>query len=271
MVSKHTVLVASTLAILAGVGAALAEVAVKPVVVQTSAVRTGYLGTTAPDTLRIIPPAPVAGSIRYQADRSAFLATRSLKDSPRWALAINDVDLRVAKDMTCAVGVDLNAQNAPRLTALLAKIGPDVSLATNRPKDTYKRPRPYLVDEGPICVDKSASLAVSPDYPSGHVTWGWTAGLILAELAPDRATEILVRARAYGESRMVCGVHTMSAVESGRTTASALVAGLHGSAEFRKDLDAARLEVAKARAEGPVPDPAACAAEAELTRGSPYN
>ena len=38
---------------------------------------------------------------------------------------------------------------------------------------------------------------------------------------------------------MVCGVHNMSAVESGRTNASALVAALHGSAEFRKDMDAA--------------------------------
>jgi acid phosphatase (class A) len=32
-------------------------------------------------------------------------------------------------------------------------------------------------------------------------------GLILAELAPERATPILNRGRAYGESRVVCGVH----------------------------------------------------------------
>ncbi len=260
----------SGLALALGVGTALADVTPAPM--TPAPVRGGgYLGDTAPDTYRIIPPAPTAGSIRDQADRAAFLATRGLKDSPRWALAINDVDLNVAKDMSCAVGVELNPKSTPKLVALIQKMGPDISRATNHPKDIYKHKRPYLVDDGPICVDKSPFLAASPDYPSGHVTFGWTVGLILAELAPDRATEILVRARAYGESRMVCGVHTMSAVESGRTNASALVAGLHGSAAFRSDMDAVRTEIAQARATGPAPDPAACAAEAELTKGSPYN
>jgi hypothetical protein len=36
-------------------------------------------------------------------------------------------------------------------------------------------------------------------------------------------------------------------------------------------MDAARAEVAKARKSGTAPDPVACAAEAELTKTSPYN
>ena len=258
------------LVIALGVGTALAEVTPVPMT-PAPAKSGGYLGEAAPDTYKIIPPAPAPGSIRDQADRAAFLATRSLKDSPRWALAINDVDLNVAKHMSCAIGVELTPKSTPKLVAMIQKMGPDISRATNRPKDIYKRKRPYLVDDGPICVDKSPLLGANPDYPSGHVTYGWTIGLILTELAPDRATEILVRARAYGESRMVCGVHTMSAVESGRTNASALVAGLHGSAQFRSDMEAVRSEIAMARATGPAPDPSACAAEAELTKTSPYN
>jgi acid phosphatase (class A) len=61
--------------------------------------------------------------------------------------------------------------------------------------------------------------------------------LILSEIAPDRGGLILTRARAYGESRAVCGVHTIQAVEAGRMLGSALVASLHASAEFRKDLE----------------------------------
>jgi len=231
----------------------------------------GYLGLSAPDTYRILPPAPPSGSIRDKADRATFLATRSLKDTPRWALAINDVDIRgYMKDLSCALGVEPTPETAPKFTALVTKMGPDIAYATNHPKDIYKRPRPFLEEDGPICVTKE-SLAGSPDYPSGHVTFSWAVGLVLAELAPDRATEILIRARAYGESRLVCGVHSMSAVESGRSNASALVAGLHGSQIFRQDLDAARSEIAALRAKGPAPDAAACAAEAELTKGSPYN
>ena len=232
----------------------------------------GYLGASAPDTYRILPQAPVKGTVRYDADRKAFKNTRNLKDTPRWALAITDVNqFAMPKHMACALGVELTTQNAPKTMALLTKMAPDVSYATNHPKDIYQRKRPYLIDEGPICVNKDPALAASPDYPSGHATWGWAVALVLAELAPDRATEILIRGRAFGESRMVCGVHNMSAVEAARTNASALVAGLHGSAQFRADMDAAREEVAKARAAGPAPDPAACAQEAELTKSAPYN
>lgn len=262
---------AGVIAVLAG--GAIAEVATKPATpTMTLGASSGYLGKAAPDTYKILPPAPTPGTIRWESDRATFLATRRLKDSPRWAMAVKDVDLGgVVRGMSCAVGVELTPTNAPRLSAMVARLGPDVAWATNNPKDIYKRPRPYLTDPGPTCVEQSQALSASPDYPSGHVTYGWTIGLILAELAPDRATDILVRARAFGESRLVCGVHTMSAVESGRSNASILVAGLHGSEAFRKDLEAARTEVAKARQAGPAPDPAACAAEAELAKASPYN
>jgi acid phosphatase (class A) len=231
----------------------------------------GYLGDAAPDTLAILPPAPVAGSTRYEADRTVYLATRSLDGSDRWKMAQGDVDSRaIMKDLACSLGVELTPQNAPKLTAMITKLAVDVGRATNQPKDHYQRKRPYLVDEGPICVPKTDDLAASPDYPSGHNTWGWTIGLIMAELAPDRATPILSRARAFGESRLVCGVHNLSAVEAGRLNGSIVVAALHGQEAFRQDMDAARKEVAAARKAGPAPDPAACAAEAAVVAKSPY-
>lgn len=231
----------------------------------------GYLGDAAPDTYKILPPAPVAGTTRYEADRAIYLGTRSLKDTPRWALAQNDVNqLGILKDLSCSIGVDLTQANAPKTVALISRVGRDVSRATDRPKDIYKRQRPYLIDEGPTCIEKSAALSQSPDYPSGHNTWGWTVGLIMAELAPDRATEILARARAFGEGRLVCGVHNLSAVEAGRMNGSIVVAALHGQESFRKDLEIVRKEVAAARKAGPAPDPAACAKEAEIVAKPPY-
>lgn len=231
----------------------------------------GYLADALPDTTRILPPAPAPGSTRWEADRAIFLATRQSQDTPRWKMAQGDVDSgAILNDLACAVGVNLTRKNAPRTSALLSNVRFDVSRATNIPKDFYKRPRPYLTDGGPICVARTPELAASPDYPSGHNTWGWTVGLIMAELAPDRATEILSRARAFGEGRLVCGVHTLSAVEAGRMNGSIVVAALHGQAAFRKDLEVARREVAAARRAGPAPNPAACAAEAALVAKSPY-
>lgn len=259
---------------LAGLGgAALAQqVATKPAPAPATPAPTGYLGDRAPDTYKILPPAPVAGTVRYQADRATFLATRSEKDSPRWKLAIADADeAAVVKDMSCALGMEITPQAAPKLTKILMTARYDVRKAVNTPKDIYKRQRPYLIDQGEICVAKTDALAASPDYPSGHTTWGWSVGLILAELVPDRSTEILARARAFGESRLYCGVHNMSAVESGRTNGAILVAGLHGSAAFRADMDAARKELETLRKTAKTPDPAACAAEADLIAKSPYN
>ena len=84
-------------------------------------------------------------------------------------------------------------------------------------------------------------------------------------------TPILIRGRAFGESRAVCGMHTASAVEAGRTTGAAVVAAEHGSAEFRADVEAARQEIAAQRAaHASAPDPAACQAEAALTARTPY-
>jgi acid phosphatase (class A) len=227
-------------------------------------------GPMTPDTYRILPPAPVPGTARYEADRKMFLGTRKLKDGPRWALALNDDNISLLrKDLSCALGVELTDQNAPRFMTLMRRVGRDSSIATNQPKDLYKRLRPFLIDKGPICIDPDGGIAKSFDYPSGHNTYSWAVGLILAELAPDRATEILVRARAYGESRLICGVHNMSAVEAGRTNGSIIVASLHGQAEFRSDLETARQEIAAARKAGPAPEPATCAKDAELLK-SPY-
>jgi len=87
--------------------------------------------------------------------------------------------------------------------------------------------------------------------------------LILAELAPDRATAILNRGRAFGESRVVCGVHSPSAVDAGRTNGASLVATLHGQTAFRADLEAAREELAALRAKA-APLTASCAASLAL-------
>jgi acid phosphatase (class A) len=229
----------------------------------------GYLPPGAIDTLKVLPPAPKPGEARYETDRKIFLATRALKDSPRWSLAQNDDDSgRIVADFGCAMGFTPDAEKLPRLTALLMKARYDVGAATNRPKDFYGRQRPYLIDEGPICIAKTEGLAKSPDYPSGHTTWGWTVGLILAEADPAHATDILVRARAFGESRVVCGAHNASAIEAGRTNASALVAALHGSKAFRDDVEAVRDEIAKARAAASTP--AQCDVEAALIAKTPY-
>ena len=233
----------------------------------------GYLtAATAPDTLKILPPAPLRGGPQDTADRAIFLSTRALANGPRWAMAAGDSDKSQSAtlaDFSCAVGVRLDPDRAAKLSMLLTRMRQDVSAAVDSPKDFYQRRRPFQVMHGAICKERDPGKLDSPDYPSGHAAWGWSVGLVLAELAPDRSTPILVRARAYGESRVVCGVHNLSAVTEARTDASAVVAALHGDAGFRADLESARAELAALRsARGP--SPADCGAEAALAAKTPW-
>lgn len=238
----------------------------------------GYLAASEiPDTYRILPPAPHAGSAAKAEDIAAFRETRKLKGEPRWLLAQADArESNIIDDMTCALGVQLTPTTAPHLFHMIPRLGRDASRSTTSPKEQYKQVRPflYLGDKDAICTeDDRDDLRKSYAYPSGHTTWGWTIGLILAEAAPDRATPILARSRAFGESRVVCGVHWASDVSEGRVNGAILVSALHAKPEFAADLAEAKLEIAAARAaQGSTPagDPARCALEAEASAHTPW-
>lgn len=222
-----------------------------------------YLAKGAFDARDHLPPPPPKGSEAALRDREIFRATRVLKDTPRWSLAQEDnVEEKVLDGYACALGVTPSLERNPKLAATLLRMSRDVRSAVAGPKLKYRRPRPYFREEGPICIKRSLGLALSPDYPSGHATWGWSVGLLLAELAPDRREAILARAKAYGESRVVCGVHNMSSVEAGQMNAENLLAALKSSDAFKADLAAARVELDAARAAGPAPAPKRCEAEA---------
>ena len=230
-----------------------------------------YLAQGAYDGRTVVPPPPAPGSAIAQQDRRICLDTRQLEDSPRWSLARVDAGKADILDgFGCALGVTPTRQTTPRLAAMLRRVGGDVRQAVAGPKRLHDRKRPYQVDRGPICVRSGLITALTPDYPSGHATWGWTVGLILAKAQPQRADAILARARAYGESRVVCGVHNASSVEAGRINAEGLVAALETSPDFRADLAAVSAELDAARAAGPAPDKAQCDAQAALLAQPPY-
>jgi acid phosphatase (class A) len=224
--------------------------------------------------VRVVLPAPTTGDARYQADIAIFHATRSFEGSPRWTLAQSDDNLSIAgllHAFRCALGLTLTPDDVPKLTALIARASSDVGGAANVIKVKYQHKRPFQVAEGDICVSSLGKerLERSPDYPSGHTALSWDTGLILAELVPEAANDLLARARAFGQSRIVCGVHNTSAVEAGWMTATAVFAMQSDSPEFQKDLDAARMELTALRAHIKS-KPTGCETEAETLSKNPY-
>jgi membrane-associated phospholipid phosphatase len=205
------------------------------------------LGESMPDLMRILPPPPVRGDPRDADDRATFRATRRLAGSPRWQLATRDVTDDRFTVFACAIGQQLDEASALALARLLARIGDEGMV--NRAKQGFAVKRPYLLQQGLICEPRTAHLAANGDYPSGHTANGWATALILAELFPGRAPEILRRGRRYGESRYICGAHSRSAIEAGFLAGAVLVSRLHASLAFRTDLDAARAELSSRHGE----------------------
>lgn len=229
-----------------------------------------YLAPGVVDLTTIVAPPPSPGDIRATADRRVYRAMRRRIGGARWQLATGDVvsaTPAMLADFSCATGLALTPDAFPATTRLLNTAAADTGLANNAAKEHWRYPRPYTADHGETCQDK-AEIGASYDYPSGHATKGWTFGLILAELARERTTPILARARAYGESRILCRVHTMSAVEAGMLGATATMTAVRATPAFQADLAAAKAEIAAARARGVAPDAGTCAAEAAASTPS---
>lgn len=216
-------------------------------------------GQPVPDLMQVLAPPPEPGSPRAIDDRDTFLQTRAEKGSDRWTLATRDVTDDRFTAFGCAMGMKLDARSAPALGRLFDRMSD--SGVVGRAKSGFAVRRPYLDHPGEICEPKTEHLAGNGDYPSGHTSSGWSTALVLAELLPDRATEILRRGRIYGESRFICGSHSRSAVEAGFMSGASLVAAWHATKDFRTDMDAARAELARLRANAPAPEADRCRIE----------
>jgi acid phosphatase (class A) len=76
-------------------------------------------------------------------------------------------------------------------------------------------------------------------YPSGHSSGSEVQALILGVLFPDRAEELLKRARQVADGRVIAGVHYASDTEAGENLGDLIFDQLEASAQFKQDLAAA--------------------------------
>ena len=215
----------------------------------------GYLDPKAiPNSLALIPPPPAPGSAALALDEEIARNTFALRNTPRFALAAADFDLKLphfVNDFSCALNAQITKEDCPYLYNLLCRSFSDIGMSTYAAKNYYKRARPFQQNGEPLAVPEARSfLEKDPSYPSGHTALGWGFALILSELAPERADEILARGRAFGESRIVCNHHWFSDVVWGRAMGAATVARLHADPTFRADIEAARAEMTAIRAKG---------------------
>lgn len=235
----------------------------------------GYLDPKVlPNSLAILPKPPADDSAQKTADLSTYQATRATRGLPRWDIAARDAVLKfpqAATTFSCTMDLPISAEQTPHLNMLLRRTLLDAGLSTYAAKDTFKRQRPFVATGDSTCTpSEEASLAKDGSYPSGHSALGWAWALILSEIDPDRANALLARGYAFGQSRVICGVHWQSDVDAGRIMGAATVARLHSDTTFLAQLAQARTEVQTARNKG-MHSSGDCKAEAEALSPNLYS
>ena len=181
----------------------------------------------------------------------------------RWWLATAHAQLaapEAAQHFDCALGARFAQKPRPALTRLMNRLLIDADSLTRLLADQSPRPRPIKAIEGlKPCQRVNDAIRDGPSWPAVGAVAGAAWGEMFAALALERAAVARRIGEEIGVSRAVCRMNWPGDVADGAVLGRSLYAAEAGSAAFAADLEAARAEVAAARAEG-LTNPG-CAAE----------
>ena len=202
-----------------------------------------------PNAMNYLPGPPQANEMRFAYDTAQYQWGKRMRPTPRGEKARLDAEYsieRVAVIFSPAMGIEISKENTPAIWKLLKDATKTTSYACDIAKETYMRPRPYMVFHEPTLVpEDEEDLSHNGSYPSGHTTLGWSSALILCEINPAAQDAILKEGFEYGQSRVIAGFHWQSDVDAARVVASAAFARIHTSPAYLKQLKKAQKEFEK--------------------------
>lgn len=189
----------------------------------------------------------------------------------RWWLATAHAELRppeAAQHFDCLLETRLTGRPRPTLARVMNRLLADAealvqAMAPLTPDPAPKRPVALIEGLEP-CQRLSPEARSASAWPAGGAIVAAAYGELFAALAPDRAEGARRMGREIAFSRTVCGINWASDVEAGIGEGVRLFARTSAQPEFHAELEAARAEVAAARAEG-LTQPS-CAAERRALR-----
>ena len=192
-----------------------------------------------------IPPPPISSSFEYKLEVE-FMKNRiaKLSDAQK-ELAIKDaLNESVGFFSDTLAGFDI--AKLPKTKSLFDKVKYNAGYEARAFKNYFKTKRPYQVDADiQACVPPKPSN-LDRSYPSGHTTMGYAMGVVLANLVPEKAKEIMERSRLYGENRINCGAHFPSDVSGGQVLGTLVAKELLKNNEFQLLMKASKEELASA-------------------------
>jgi acid phosphatase (class A) len=199
-----------------------------------------YIDPAVLDLPALFPDPPAVGSAENDAQLAELHRIERTRTPAQVAAAKADEANENLFLYSTVLGPSFTADALPLTAALGAHVKNEGSVAGGALKSVFARPRPYQTDKTlhPACD----TTDVPNSYPSGHALTGYLDGLTLAEIVPEKRTQILARADEYAHQRLVCGVHYPSDVEASRRVAYVVFGYMMATPKFQHDLAAARAE-----------------------------
>jgi acid phosphatase (class A) len=200
-----------------------------------------------PDMMKFLPGPPDSTSVAFMNDVARYYWGKEMrKDPERAAQATRDAVYGLETILTEfeeAFGMKVSKEDTPEIYKVLLEGTATCDSICTKAKRKYMRRRPFMVfNEQTLYPEDEPALRLNGSYPSGHTLLGWSSALLMMEINPDRATEILTRGYRYGENRLVVGAHWQSDTDAARLAASAAYARLHTSERFLEQMKKARAE-----------------------------
>ena len=167
-----------------------------------------------PHLLSIMPPPPAFNSPEFASDEVRYnWGKEQRQDSARLAMAIadaewNDLEIVLSRWQE-AFGMPISEATTPHIYALLVNSITTVDPMRIEPKAFYQRQRPFERYDDTMPSHEESFLRGEGSYPSGHSLRGWLIGLVLAQVAPERAEAILARSWDYCNSRAMSITHVL--------------------------------------------------------------
>ena len=234
------------------IGAALAAVAAAPSLAQSQAMAPAkpaktlrYLSEADINPVRLIPAPPADGSDTNKAELAELHRIFAAKTLERFNQAKWDDEHEDPSMYAPTLGMNFDLQKLPATAEVMAIVQTDADLAAGAGKAKFKRKRPWAVDATLSTCDPDDKPLTS--YPSGHATLGYSLGMTLAVLMPEKAEMLMARADDYAFSRELCGAHYPSDTRASEALSAAVVTALLKNPEFQTKLAAAHAELRAAK------------------------
>lgn len=191
------------------------------------------------DLAMLLAPPPGPDSAEQKQEIDTLLSLQEHRTPADEAVAMADSDQSVFR-FADAFGPEFRETKLPKTAALFTKAASVASFLVPAAQERWNRARPFAANQA---IHPCLVLPKSPSYPSGNATFGALAAVLLTNMIPEKQEAIFQRARQYGQSRLIGGVHYPSDVAAGTIAGTAIAAVLLQNPAFRTEFDEAKTEV----------------------------